>query len=180
MAGGALQISAVTHGSPSVLKSRGEFIQCSNINVQERALVLCVDYAKLLSIWFTLCLCCLYLLVLFAANNIVSSVSNEMFPTTSKVGRRRKKLYKMETSSPLLDSPLAVRNFNMSTDSMCWHLSCQMIHLFIYLFIVICRSWGGERKWSFYHQEAAAVHDLQEMTSALDRVSSQILFFFFF
>lgn len=81
-----------------------------------------------------LCLQSVYSLSLpagsFAANNTVSSVNNEMFPTTTKTGQRRRKLYKMGTLSQLLDSPLAVRKFNMSTDIMCWHLACQIIYIF--------------------------------------------------
>lgn len=144
MGAGALQISEVTRGSPSVLSSRGQFKWCSNIILQERALLLCVE----LSVRFTDCALSLPA-GSFAANNIGSSVNNEMFPATTKMDRRRRKLYKIWTSSPLLDSPQAVRKFNMSTDAMCWHLSCQIFY-FIF-FSVTCRSWGGERKWSCYH-----------------------------
>lgn len=119
MAGGALQLSEVTRGSPSVLSSRGQCrSQCSRL-LQERA-PLSVPSMLTCCQFDSQSVCALSLPAgLFAANNIVSSVNNDMFLATTKTGRRRRKLYKMGASSPLLDSPLAVRKFNLSTDTMC-------------------------------------------------------------
>lgn len=80
----------------------------------------------------------------------MSAANNEMFPTTTKGGRRRRKLYKTGDSSPFLDSPLTVRK-------MINYIINKVLALFFSnnifggCFSVICRGSGGERKWSFYY-----------------------------
>lgn len=135
MGGGALQVSEGP--SPSVLGSRGQFKQRSNIILQKGALLHCAGPANLLSAGFTVCA--------LSPPAGLSAANNEMFPMTTKAGRRRRKLYKTGDESPFLDSPLTVRKIiNYIIKKVL--ASFFSNNVFGGSFSVICRGRGGERK----------------------------------